>query len=431
MAYATTTLTDVHKAVLRACRVKLEESVDVEYIMARCIQDGVISQKSKAKILSKHTRHDQCSAFLDILETRDAKAYDDFVSSLQEDYPFLKNLLEKELRSQSLLYATMSLTIANETIPNKLQPSEEQSTRTSVRNVHSLVLQLQSSLGISSDSVDTTHPSSLLNQFKDLNLSKPNLTLKQTKIEVPDFCWGMCLSPLGEIVVCNYEQGIMVYNPDLTLKLQFTVDKRWSHDVACFPTGEIIVSSRTNDCVKVYNSNGDYQSDICKQVKNPSGLAYNNNLGLIVIGGAPNTINICTNKGEIKHTITNESFENLYRVHVNPYDLTILVSDIATDTLHCFTKDGGEVFKYTGHGDDKLNEPRGIFVTKQHILLVDTLNHRVILLNHQGGYIKTLFTKEQHGLHWPGYVLVDSTGNILVWESGSGKTHLHVFKFSE
>ncbi|CAH1780229.1 unnamed protein product [Owenia fusiformis] len=418
-----TSMTEAHLATLHACRVEIEKGLDVEHIMGRCRQEGVITKAIQDQIRAQTTPMKKCREFLDILETRNTDAFDVFVTALKEEnYEHLASKLENMLPIQSFTIAKSNLKIASmKTATLKNLKAEEQSvTQSSIAEVEALCAQLRSDLGFKNNQVNPTTTS--------LDLSQCSLTLKQ-KIELPNSCRGLCFTPNGEIAVVIMNLGIVIYRKDFSIKFKFKVDK--PVNVVCLPTGEFIVSSRENNCVKLFDSNGQYKEDICQQVNCPIGLAYNHQLGLVVTGCNPNSVYLCTSSGEVTHTITNDEFKLLGRVHINPYNLHLLVSENTTNTLHCLKKDGTQVFKFKGQGDDKLNDPRGIFVTEQHILLVDAGNHRVLLLNHKGDFIKVLLTKQQHDLYGPTGILVDSTGNILVGESHRAvdrKDLLYVFK---
>ncbi|CAH1779386.1 unnamed protein product [Owenia fusiformis] len=562
----TSPLSEAHKATLRSQRVLLQESLDVQHILPRCIQERVLSQEMKETVLSHSTRHQRCSAFLDILETRGKQDFDSFVSSLHDDYLYLELPIKRELRLQALKLATDALANANDIFDREVQSDEQQSTKLALESIESLISQLKVTIGIEEEFVDstasvssepspmmvtssvsvksivskmstlespsmnltpsqvphaarslisvtkpesyivkqtplkptldvpltlnqpplsrdpqtqpltteppdnvraqlppssdspsasqippTTGPSSvvksqltlqqpstshestpstsLVKQLKTLNLSSGHLSLTLTrKIELPAECFGLCSSPMGDIIASIYQHGIFVYNKDYTFKLTFALEDQ--SDVVCLPTDEIVVCSWRNNWVKVFDMEGNYKRQICKYVNKPYGLAFHPQLGIVVIGRDPMCLNICSISGQVLRTITNASFNNLYRVAISPYNKTLLVTDYKTSTLHCLDWEGNNVFAYKGDGDDGLDEPDGICCTDKHLLLVDSCNHRVFLLSHDGDLLKNLLTKED-GLEFPHEVMVDSSGNIVVGESSSGPNYLYVFKIDD
>ncbi|CAH1779382.1 unnamed protein product, partial [Owenia fusiformis] len=383
------TLSDAHKFTLRSHRDRLEENLNIEDILPKCIRDGVITQRLKAIILSHATPHEKCSAFLDILETRGKQDFDSFVSSLHDDYPFLELPIKKELRAKALDIATDAIANANDIFDREVPSDEKQSTKEALESLETLISQLKETIGIQEEFVDSTpsvssepspmmvtssvsvksivskmsalespsmsltpspvphaarsmisvtkpessivkqtplkptldvpltlnqtplfrdpqtepcrtespynvraqlppnsdspsasqnpptagpsldvksqrtlqqpstsHQSatstSLVKQLKTLKLSSGHLSLTLArKIELSYSCFGLCSSPMGDIITSIDEHGIFVYNKDYTFKLKFALERQ--NDVVCLPTDEIVISSWRNNYVKVFD----------------------------------------------------------------------------------------------------------------------------------------------------------------------------------
>ncbi|CAH1797420.1 unnamed protein product [Owenia fusiformis] len=285
MSLISSSLSEVHKTALRVCRVDLEDDLAVEHIMTRFRQRGIITLTMQDNILAERTPTMKCRTFLDMLETRGKDAFVVFITALKEaKYTHLAERLEKEVALQSLALAVNSLRIATEnvnTLHTMISKEHNVAICSSMDEVQSLLTRLQKTLILK-------------------ELSEPCLTLK-CKIELSHSCMGLCESPNGEIVIVEHEQGIIVYNKDLTFKMKFAVSM--PTDAECLPTGEILVSSRYNNCVKKFDNDGQYIRDICGEINEPHAMSYSQQVGLVVIGSKPECIYICKATGEITRTI--------------------------------------------------------------------------------------------------------------------------------
>ncbi|CAH1779383.1 unnamed protein product, partial [Owenia fusiformis] len=180
-------LSEAHKAALRSCRVKLEESLDVDYILARCLQDDVISQQMKENIEAKSTRNQKCSAFLDILLTRGQQAFNNFIAALSVNYSFLSVPLERELRVKALSIAKASLVHANEIMVDRKEADEEEVeiSRASVENIKKLMIQLRKTLGMPTSTVSGKGKimrSSSMNKLSDAHKA----ALRSSRIDIEE-----------------------------------------------------------------------------------------------------------------------------------------------------------------------------------------------------------------------------------------------------
>ncbi|XP_071079279.1 probable E3 ubiquitin-protein ligase MID2 [Haliotis cracherodii] len=73
----------------------------------------------------------------------------------------------------------------------------------------------------------------------------------------------------------------------------------------------------------------------------------------------------------------------------------ILVSASGLGSVYCITPEGDVVFTYTPTGERRLGSSRGITTTSTgHILVADSLPHRVILLTPAGEFVRDLLTSQ-------------------------------------
>lgn len=87
---------------LARSRNALRETVVFKYIAAYLLRDAVINNEEFQLITSNLTKQAQMDTLLQLLNSKNRKAFLSFVSSLEEDYPWLVEDLRKSVSAQDI-----------------------------------------------------------------------------------------------------------------------------------------------------------------------------------------------------------------------------------------------------------------------------------------------------------------------------------------
>lgn len=78
---------------LRQHRIAIVKDLNVEMIMDRLLQDGILSSEDRERILGERTTQDRCRFLLDMLPTKGPKSFGSFKMALRDNHGWLADLL--------------------------------------------------------------------------------------------------------------------------------------------------------------------------------------------------------------------------------------------------------------------------------------------------------------------------------------------------
>ncbi len=83
-------------------RKEIRETVVFKYIAAFLLQDGVINSEEFQLVAINKTKQSQMDTLMDLLPSKGHEAFLSFISSLDEDYPWLAQNLRKSVSAQDI-----------------------------------------------------------------------------------------------------------------------------------------------------------------------------------------------------------------------------------------------------------------------------------------------------------------------------------------
>lgn len=83
-------------------RKEIRETVVFKYIAAFLLQDGVINSEEFQLVAINQTKQSQMDTLMDLLPSKGHEAFLSFISSLDEDYPWLAQNLRKSVSAQDI-----------------------------------------------------------------------------------------------------------------------------------------------------------------------------------------------------------------------------------------------------------------------------------------------------------------------------------------
>ena len=87
---------------LARSRDEIRETVVFKYLAAFLLQDGVINSEEFQLINANQTKQAQMDALMELLPSKGHEAFLSFISSLDEDYPWLAQNLRKKVSAQDM-----------------------------------------------------------------------------------------------------------------------------------------------------------------------------------------------------------------------------------------------------------------------------------------------------------------------------------------
>ena len=197
-----------------------------------------------------------------------------------------------------------------------------------------------------------------------------------------------CLSPQGDILLSfQVNKCIMAISPDKKVRTLFKL--QWEpYGLCCLHTGDIAVTFYWEGRLVIYSMSGKVIKEIAKKL-----------------------------------------FTYPYRVAQSKVNSDLYISDCGAAKVVALDKDYRVRYEYTGQHDRGSFTPVGLCTDNTGcILITDSDNHRVHILDRDGRFLQFLLTEEQ-GLWKPLSVDVDSEGNAWVGEDTYIKGGVTVVKY--
>ena len=91
---------DTHRSLLRKKRMDLTRDLDVDSAVSFLYSRSILSENDRDEILALKTQLAKSEKLLDVLPKRGPEAFDNFVQFLDENQPFLSQLLKPDSSSQ-------------------------------------------------------------------------------------------------------------------------------------------------------------------------------------------------------------------------------------------------------------------------------------------------------------------------------------------
>ena len=194
-------------------------------------------------------------------------------------------------------------------------------------------------------------------------------------------------------------------------------------DMVLSPQGDILLSDWDNNCIKAISGDMTIKT-LFKLQWTPSGLCCLHTGDIVVTFFWDGHVVIYSASGKVIKELNKKLFTRPYRVAQSKVNSDLYISDagrMGAGKVVALDKDYRVRYEYTGQGDGKYSfSPCGLCTDKAgHILITDSLNHRVHILDRDGQFRQFLLTGEQ-GLRGPYSIDVDSEGNPWVGEEGGG-----------
>jgi hypothetical protein len=190
--------------------------------------------------------------------------------------------------------------------------------------------------------------------------------------------------------------------------------------IAVNSEGVVYVSDELAECVKMFNEHGCLISRWGDSLfKNPAGIAINSEGNIVMSDAERCFISIHTPSGILLTKFTSRMLEdktvpNPYFLAVNADD-NIIVSDSYNSCVKVFSKTGQPLYRF---GSGRLVCPRGVSVDENgNILVVDSDNHRVVMFDPFGKYLREVLTRLD-GLCYPMGLTLNKDGKLLVTQCG-------------
>lgn len=86
---------EMHRKILKDVKLPLVRDMEPKVVLLHMSAAHVFSDRDEGEIKAKDTRESQCEALLSILPTRGDKAFSSFLEALDDDRPFLADLVRK------------------------------------------------------------------------------------------------------------------------------------------------------------------------------------------------------------------------------------------------------------------------------------------------------------------------------------------------
>ena len=255
------------------------------------------------------------------------------------------------------------------------------------------------------------------------------------------FTDGSHFSPLAVDVTTNNQEDILVVDRNNKCLKFFAPsggmyrkihggESIWG--VSVLSNGDIAVTDKT---VHVFDKRGRIVRVLRQQPRDSHGITTNSNGDIIVGDCASKCIYILAEiGGTIKRIITQrggKTFKSPKYIAVNRVD-DIIVSDNMTHTVSIMSDKGVFMYEFgngePGKGETQLNCPMGVCADKLgNIIVCDTGNNRVILLNPKANFLCTL-VEGTEDISQPQAVCIDKQGNMVIAQEGG---RVRVFKYRE
>ena len=186
-------------------------------------------------------------------------------------------------------------------------------------------------------------------------------------------------------------------------------------------TDRIFVSSRSNNKIFLFGSNGEYISTIHngESLRAPRGISLDAQGNLIVCDAGNKCIRFISPEGNIFKTIGRGRLQMPFDCLC--YQDKIFVSDHVAHLIKVYNSNGRFLYEFGRHGigDGEINSPTGLAVDKTgHLLVCSDGNHSVQVFTLDGKFVTKFGVcgKELGQLKRPTSVCVLKSGRLVVCE---------------
>ena len=204
--------------------------------------------------------------------------------------------------------------------------------------------------------------------------------------------------------------------------------------VAVNTEGQIVVTDNFGHCVYVFDNNGNYlrksrgEGSNTGQFQYPNGISFfNDNEVLIADSGNCRIQRLNIQTGTVVKSFGKRGREK--GEFGRPLDVTvddkerIVVTEWDNNRIQVMSKEGESIFTFGDKGPEKLLWPTCCILYQNRFLVSDTGNHCIKAFDQSGTFLYKFGKKgNQDGqFNWPYGLLVDSSDNLLVCDSGNNR----------
>ena len=252
--------------------------------------------------------------------------------------------------------------------------------------------------------------------------------IKRSLITIPSVLSKFDVGHVFPQIACTDQGLAWVKTASNTLQLvdragsvKDTVDIDFTfYDTSLTPDGDILLPDYDSKCIKLL-SKQKKMSTLFNTSWSPDGLSCLHNNDIVVTFLNENKLIVYCKTGNIKQTLDHIKFRCPCKVAVNKINQNIYICDIENPKVNNNGKliavgaDGKLRYEYSGQGDGEFS-PRDVCTDHiGHVLIADTDNHRVHILDQDVQFIQYILTSQQ-GLHRPITIDVDREGCVWVGE---------------
>ena len=193
-------------------------------------------------------------------------------------------------------------------------------------------------------------------------------------------------------------------------------------DMVLSPQGDILLTDRTNYCIKSITGAEKKVKTLFKLQWIPCGLCCLHSGDIAVTFPLEGRVVIYSASGKVIKELDRKLFTRPFSVAQSKVNSDLYISDNCpvSGKVVALDKDYRVRYEYTGQRDGGLFSPRGMCTDNARVLITDYKNHRVHILDRDGVFIQYLLTGEQ-GLRQPIRIDVDSEGDAWVGDNNGVK----------
>ena len=195
------------------------------------------------------------------------------------------------------------------------------------------------------------------------------------------------------------------------------------YGMAVTSDGDLLLSDYYNKCIKSVSIDKKI-SPLFTPSWRPYDLCCLHNGDVVVAFSGYSKVVIYSRTGEIRRILEHIKLRFLMSVCVNKVNQDIYICDKEEDAFYFAGKviavaaNGKLRYEYTGQGDSDFTPVEMCSDQIGHVLITDSGNHRVHMLDKEGKFIQYILTSQQ-GLHEPKTIDVDKEGHVWVGENSS------------
>ena len=185
------------------------------------------------------------------------------------------------------------------------------------------------------------------------------------------------------------------------------------NDMALSPQGDLLLCDTDNKCIKSISANKKVQT-LFRLLSYPYGPCCLHSGHIAVTIRSECRVVIYSMSGKVIKELDKKLFRDPYLVAQNKVNSNLYIND--NDKVLALDKDYKVRYEYKGQGNRESFLPRGLCTDNTgHVLITDSDNQRVDILDQDGVFLQYLLTEEQ-GLVKPWSIDVDSEGKAWVGE---------------